>query len=402
MGLLTDLMPFLFAAGGTIEQNRAADQANQFNMENVETQLGVIDALQRWASDFSGRSQGEIYSLLTGGLAGSQEQLNALTQNVLYGTPMRPSTERQQTIGFYGTDREAPQNTGKTDIESDPLGVADAAGELGVSTSGNGLWIGGRPAQNNEREGDPLGVAQFIEDTNATGSGKVDTYTPMEIGSSEGIEGGADPDPIGGYLGRYLSGMAQLDRLGETARRNVREQFDTVSGQAQQSMVDRGLANTTIGPQLQAYIGGQEANAMTDVEETLAAQRLGWGSQLSGDFLNAQTQLGLSGIDLGRQNTMTLADFLTDSYMTDLNTRLGLDQSRLGILGSLMTEGPPRAYWSDALGDAFNTWRQGELIEDQIDAATSSSNWLPSLVGTGMQVAGNLGGAGIIASALGD
>jgi hypothetical protein len=101
-------------------------------------------------------------------------------------------------------------------------------------------------------------------------------------------------DPISqGYQQRYGRGMGYLEGMGNQQKKDLNSQYDNLQTQVAQQMQQRGLANTTVMPSMQAGVERERSDARGRLQEQLNRERLGWDAQLSGDVL-ANQQAGFA------------------------------------------------------------------------------------------------------------
>ena len=79
------------------------------------------------------------------------------------------------------------------------------------------------------------------------------------------------PDDIDDLVDR-LDGI--LDDFGESQRTAIATRFDSEEAKATQSLIDRGLNNTTIANSVTAGLAREEEVALTDFEDTLVARKV--------------------------------------------------------------------------------------------------------------------------------
>ena len=92
-------------------------------------------------------------------------------------------------------------------------------------------------------------------------------------------------DILGGYRDRYGQAMNQLQGLGSVEADRINRRYDSLSGATQQSLVDRGLYNTTIAPGMLRGVERDRAEAHSALQEQIRRENLGYHTQLSGDTL---------------------------------------------------------------------------------------------------------------------
>lgn len=121
-----------------------------------------------------------------------------------------------------------------------------------------------------------------------------------------------------GYQQRYNTAIGNLAGLGDSELADVDRSYKEMGASQQQSLVDRGLANSTV---VDADQRGNERDrqvARNRVNESIRQQRLGVESQLSGDTLAAQ------GRQQGNQQSLQM------QLLQALSQRQGLDAQLSG------------------------------------------------------------------------
>lgn len=101
----------------------------------------------------------------------------------------------------------------------------------------------------------------------------------------------AGDETLSGYAQRYQRGMANLEGMGNQARKNINEQFDVNASNIGQSLASRGLGNTTIRQGMLTGNERERARATGELDESLRAQRLNTDASLSGDILTARQNI---------------------------------------------------------------------------------------------------------------
>lgn len=94
-------------------------------------------------------------------------------------------------------------------------------------------------------------------------------------------------------LGSFGAALGEADTFGQTARQAVQEATARQRAQAEQDLVSRGLANTTVQQSVQRGITADAMRARTGIEEDVARQRSGLLTQRA----ETEQQLGRLGID---------------------------------------------------------------------------------------------------------
>lgn len=98
--------------------------------------------------------------------------------------------------------------------------------------------------------------------------------------------GSSDTDAaLGGYLGRYERGLANLEGLGAQEKADVDQHYNRLGSSINQGLVTRGLNNSTVAATTSMGVARERNDAMSRVNERLQNQRLGLDAALSGDQL---------------------------------------------------------------------------------------------------------------------
>lgn len=92
-------------------------------------------------------------------------------------------------------------------------------------------------------------------------------------------------DVLGGYQNRYERNMEDLRGSGAQERNDINEAYKDQWAARQQSMIGRGLGNSSILDTMQAGNERERINDQGRLEERLRQQRIGLDTSLSGDTL---------------------------------------------------------------------------------------------------------------------
>jgi len=200
---------------------------------------------------------------------------------------------------------------------------------------------------------------------------------------------------VGGYQSRYDRNMAYLEGAGQQERKDILQRFADLSGQTQQALAQRGLANSTILPSLQSGLERQKSDALGGLEERLRQQRLDTDAALSGDVLAArQAAINYDALARGTYDNW-LSGLLQTSALNQLNAQQAGIQNRymLDMLPLQMYERytMPMVNWigerQDVAPDegAFlnQMYQAGFAAGPEIDypKPSSGSSFWPSLAG---------------------
>lgn len=93
-----------------------------------------------------------------------------------------------------------------------------------------------------------------------------------------------------GYTSMLGNALNNLNLLGQTEGTDLNEQFQRAAANAQQSLIDRGLNNTTVTDAVQRGIGLDKARALTNLAQNVAQQTN-----------NTMAQFGFPALQFGQQ-----------------------------------------------------------------------------------------------------
>lgn len=204
------------------------------------------------------------------------------------------------------------------------------------------------------------------------------------------------------YTSRADKIMSQFDTLGNQARKDLNQQYDSLGATTAQRMTDIGLGNSTVASTMQSGVTRQRADAVGRLEEGLSAQRIGAETALTGDTLSA-TERGLTNrfntIAAGETDMQNLSRQANDAaynlaagqraaglsadeaYTTNrINMRSGLSGDVWNYAGGreypLINTNPLLAVGNSVMNLAqMNTARkQAEAMQDMADAANNPLN----------------------------
>ena len=91
----------------------------------------------------------------------------------------------------------------------------------------------------------------------------------------------------GHYASREQHIMGEMSGLGRAARADLNRRYDQEAGNVEQSLIDRGLGNTTVLGSMTRGVRDQQDRAMNSLNEQLRRERLGYRTALSGDTLGS-------------------------------------------------------------------------------------------------------------------
>lgn len=90
---------------------------------------------------------------------------------------------------------------------------------------------------------------------------------------------------LGGYQDRWQRAMAQLQGVGDQQRKDLNQRYDNNKGAVDQSLIARGMSNSTVSDSLKMGNERERNNAINRLEESLTRERLGYDTGLQGDLL---------------------------------------------------------------------------------------------------------------------
>lgn len=159
-------------------------------------------------------------------------------------------------------------------------------------------------------------------------------------GNLEAMEGDLERSREG-LTGRMQGEQGRLEdllgSLGEQGRSDIAEQFGQERGQARQSMINRGLGNTTVQDSMLANVREREGDALGRFYENLVRERVGLGER----GLGRELGLGTFGLDqqeagIGRRYDYGLAGQQFGEQQ--IERQLGQDRQRLATETGLPRE----------------------------------------------------------------
>ena len=90
---------------------------------------------------------------------------------------------------------------------------------------------------------------------------------------------------LSGYGNLYDKTMSSLEGMGDAARRDLHGTFDRGHAQSMQGLVGAGMAKTTIMPSVTMHGARQRTDALSNLNEMLRREKLGYSTQIKGDKL---------------------------------------------------------------------------------------------------------------------
>jgi hypothetical protein len=90
---------------------------------------------------------------------------------------------------------------------------------------------------------------------------------------------------LAGYDDRWNRAMGQLEGVGNQQREDMNRRYDNNKGEIAQSLVARGMSNSTVKDNIEAGNERERNQASNRLEEALTRERLGYDTGLQGDLL---------------------------------------------------------------------------------------------------------------------
>lgn len=141
-------------------------------------------------------------------------------------------------------------------------------------------------------------------------------------------------DSYGQLQDRYTRGMANLEGMGEQARRDINERYDAQAGSVQQDLASRGLGNSTVLASMRMGNERERGGELGRLDESVRAQRLATDAALSGDVAAAKAAdaLNWSGLISGLRGDEANAA-MSGTQMLG-NAYAGLTGDVMGAMGN--------------------------------------------------------------------
>lgn len=145
-------------------------------------------------------------------------------------------------------------------------------GALNFNPGGGGLFSGGLAG---------LGPAYASAYTSALQANQAN-YNNILAGYQQTMQNQTSAqDAIArGYADLSNSVLAGIDNIGSAQSQQIKNQYQQASGATAQSMISRGLGNTTIQDSMQAGLTQQEALAQNSLQNQIASTKAGYQSNL--------------------------------------------------------------------------------------------------------------------------
>lgn len=168
---------------------------------------------------------------------------------------------------------------------------------------------------------------------------------------------------------RYNQGMQGWDTLTRQtmrANRNIgnaragelNRQFDALRGGAQQGLVDRGMAGSTIAPSVNAGIERQRGYALNDLNDQNAARRVGLMAQMGQGKLGFLERRQDSYPDMGQFAQLAMA-------MGAAGPNWGRNVGGGGMPAGMWGGGGQRPMWGGGGGNQFGRFPQGAFKQPE-------------------------------------
>jgi hypothetical protein len=113
---------------------------------------------------------------------------------------------------------------------------------------------------------------------------------------------------LGGYRNVLGETMGQVDQLGAARAQEIRDAYAAQQGATQQSMISRGLGNTTVTDAARRGLTIDQQKALNENTERLAAIKAGYVANLGQNYLGQAERLGTGAADLMRGRGQAGAD----------------------------------------------------------------------------------------------
>ena len=190
-------------------------------------------------------------------------------------------------------------------------------------------------------------------------------------------------DWLGGYEGLMTSGLDTLSGIGESARADINEDYDTYGSRVSAEISDRGLGNTSLRQSMSGAVEKDRQKAITSLDESLAREKLNFQSTIG---LNALSALERS-LNKGTDLSVTMGMGEMDLFNSLWNNRLGWEQGaadrRLSTLLGHVFNAPAPPNWGDIGTGIANAYAAKEAAES---AASSSGGFSSALGPLGMSL----------------
>jgi len=98
-------------------------------------------------------------------------------------------------------------------------------------------------------------------------------------------------DVTQGYNDRYGQAMQMLQGMGDAERTDLRKTYAGLNASSMQSLVNSGMAGSTVAPSVRAHNTRRLNTAMGQLNDRLRSQQVGYHTSMTGQRLAAQTGL---------------------------------------------------------------------------------------------------------------
>lgn len=149
-----------------------------------------------------------------------------------------------------------------------------------------------------------------------------------------------------GYQKDYGDVLGQIAGTNATNLKDINTQYAALSGSSMQDAVSRGLGNTTVQQNMQRGIALDQARATTASQNQFAQLQAGYGSQITGQALQAQQQGAQTQANLG-QNQLNFGASVSAPY-----PNAGLYGQLAQMYGAQNEQNKNRALQQQALNQA--------------------------------------------------
>lgn len=256
-----------------------------------------------------------------------------------------------------------------------------------VEQVGAVTYVDGKPTKGGELLGPATRVEEQPSGWNVTYSdGEMtkavapsgNVYADMSLEEAKEAELGIDDKSLIGQWNTFLDwGKAEVAKLGESQHKAIDKAYQRLGTQTQQSLVDRGLWNTSVADTMTAGVERERADAHARTDEALTTMNLQFATKITGEKLSTQER-GLIAQFSANQ------DWVRTQLLT--STQVGL--ANLANLGEVQYQGPDPNVYMQGIGSVWDSWyRERELEAMKKQAAGGGSM---ATVGAGL---GAIGGA---------
>lgn len=246
------------------------------------------------------------------------------------------------------------------------------------------------------RQGVLDAVNQFASDKYLSSLGQ--ELMPSQGGASAQAFTTTTPDQtvdpmLQGFGGRFGSLMGMLDDFSNQRQEDTNQQFRNMASSLTGDLVSRGLTGSTVASSTRQGVENQRIDAQNRLADTINQEKMNWGAQLSGDYLNALTQMGMAGLNQNAQLGGSLYDANNAIWNSQLGTGMNLAGTMLNTQMGFIPQSPSQYPLGDQLGQGYANQVATYPMRHQPSFWETAG---PGLLGAGAQ----LGSAGILSAAL--